>query len=57
MNNFERIKTMTLDEMAEFLINIDCDLDTPCKQCTNNAYCSCSTKEDFIQWLMQDLKN
>ena len=25
MNNFEKIKNMTLDEMAEYLANMECD--------------------------------
>lgn len=52
--NYERIKNMTIEEMAGFLINNDCGLDTPCKKCKNNAYCSCSTKEEFRQWLLSE---
>lgn len=57
MNNYEKIKQMSVDEMASFLINEDCDLDTPCEKCKNDAYCSCSTKEEFKQWLLQEWIN
>ena len=52
MNNFEKIKSLTLDEMAEFFLNADCDLDKPCKKCKNEAFCSCTTKEEYLKWLL-----
>ena len=53
MNNFEKIKNMTLDEMAEFLSNKFnvCELDKSCCQCSNESWCNCSTVSDFKGWL------
>lgn len=56
MNNFEKIKTMTLDEMAMFFETRQsiCELKTPCKNCQNAMWCECSTKEDFKKWLEKE---
>ncbi len=50
MNNFEKIKNMTLDEMAEFL-----DM-SPCNHCADIAkkikcYCLKNCRKYIKQWL------
>ena len=50
MNNYERIKNMTLDEMAEFL-----DM-SPCNHCADIAkkikcYCLKNCRKYIKQWL------
>ena len=55
MNNFEKIKNMTLDEMAEMLRELQdnpvylCTLVTPCNKCSYSD-CLINTK----QWLQQE---
>lgn len=44
MNNFEKIKNMTLDEMAEFII----------ENCYDLAGLVFMKKEDIKQWLQQE---
>lgn len=58
MTNFGKIKSMTTDEMAEFLSNaVTCEMcpvsvsefcseDTTCQECS----------EKFKQWLLSDVK-
>ena len=48
MNNFERIKSMSLEEMAEFLQN------EVCKHCENacKGYDKCIV--DYKQWLLAE---
>ena len=50
--NFQKIKSMSLDEMAEFLNDRNfCELKTPCKECKNKVFCEAETAEDFKKWL------
>ena len=53
--NYERIKAMSVDEMAEFLdvftIN-SCDF---CKHWTKGCHCQCVEK--FKQWLESEAEN
>lgn len=52
MNNYEKIKTMTLDEMASFLD------ESPCLHCidykNNGKYCIRKCKQRIKQWLQQE---
>ena len=52
MNNFERIKQMTLDEMAMFLTG-------ECRQCPLTTLNDCikSCLESKKSWLQQEAKN
>lgn len=55
MNNYEKIKAMTLDEMAEFLD------ESPCLHCSDdksNNKCDCLKKcrKHIKQWLQQESK-
>lgn len=53
MTNYEKIKAMSIDEMAEFFekkANI-CETEKPCGNCINAQFCGAETKEDFKQWL------
>ena len=54
MNNFEKIKNMTLDEMAKYLTKITANYCEYCplqKKCENeDIYCRDSIK----QWLQQE---
>ena len=59
MNNFEKIKTMTVDEMSEFLSNV-----VTCEICpvSVSGFCSEDTTyqecpEKFKQWLLSEVKN
>ena len=52
MNNYERIKNMTLDEMAEFIAeNVNCDT---C--CLTDIACSVDLECDEVikQWLQKE---
>lgn len=57
MNNFEKIKSMDIDEMAEWFKNIDavCDMDIHCENCVNSDWCGIETKEDFKKWLESEV--
>lgn len=58
MNNFERIKNMTVDELAEFLwqkYNV-CEKDMVCSKCKNQDWCNCYEQEEYKEWLMSDRK-
>lgn len=53
MNNFERIKQMTVDEMAEFILEIDtteCAFFDECKSINGCKSCT-------IQWLLEECKD
>ena len=52
--NFGKIKSLTLDEMAEWFMNryTVCELNKPCIECKYNGWCSSETKEDFKKWLL-----
>ena len=57
MNNFEKIKTMTVDEMSEFLSNV-----ITCEMCPVSEFCSEDTTyqecpEKFEPWLLSEVKN
>ena len=49
MTNYERIKNMSIDEMARFL----CSNEQPCKRCAfKNKPCLCSDAiEVHLKWL------
>jgi hypothetical protein len=56
MNNFEKIKNMTLDEMAKYLTKLT---STYCEYCTFKEYCEdneddISCREVLKQWLQQE---
>lgn len=48
MNNFEKIKNMTLDEMAETLLTYTC------KWCKWACSDDCEELEEIKQWLEQE---
>ena len=54
MNNFEKIKQMTVDEMAE------CISETPnCGKCTLadlDLACHCKCVDGIKQWLLQEVE-
>ena len=57
MNNYERIKAMSLDEMAEWLANINQECRNFCfyadyETCISQDTISC--KEGILMWLRQD---
>ena len=56
--NYEKIKAMSIDEMAEWFNQRAsvCELDKPCKNCINNQWCSAETSDDFKVWLQQETK-
>lgn len=57
MNNFEKIKQMTVDEMAEMLREFQdnpvylCTFVSPCDKC---SYADCLTNTK--QWLLQEVE-
>lgn len=56
MRNIDRIKNMTLDEMAEYLTKLTA---TYCKYCTFKEYCednedNISCREVLKQWLQAE---
>ena len=59
MNNFEKIKNMTLDELAEFLTLLqcrECQYESDYKNCLNKA-CWCHPQngfESYKQLLIDD---
>jgi hypothetical protein len=54
VNNFEKIKAMDIDELANWFTNryAVCDLEIPCENCINSDWCCIETKEDFKKWLL-----
>lgn len=61
MTNFERIKAMTIEEMAEFFDNIvNCRCDTICEnfnKCTRNNATEPICKNHYIKWLESEVEN
>ena len=59
MNNFEKIKQMTVDEMAEFFLRLSeaCEATKPCSECENEEWCSCDTQKKFRNWLESEVEN
>ena len=58
MNNFEKIKAMNIDEMAEFIYRLkDCE-DVDCDKCLLNSLCAISIhdKEDVKGWLKSEVR-
>lgn len=55
MNNFEKIKAMDIDEMAEYFFNLTqiCELEKKCSDCNRNSWCSSETQKDFKKWLLR----
>ena len=56
MNNFEQIKSMNVDEMAEFLSNV-----VYCEMCPISDFCNGDTiyqecPEKFKQWLLSEVE-
>ena len=53
MNNFEKIKNMNIDEMAEWIINIE---PLHCRNCPANKICfgEMDCKRTIKQWLQQE---
>ena len=51
---FQRIKSMDIDEMANWFMNryAVCELNKPCVECEYNGFCSSENKEDFKKWLL-----
>ena len=63
MNNYERIKAMTLDEMAEFLKKVSCpqyDLlvgDWSCSMCNRVIQCEEEWEKyvpQYVEWLEEE---
>ncbi len=56
MNNFNKIKNMTIDEISEFLSNV-----VYCEMCPASEFCSEDTTsqeclEKFKQWLLSEVE-
>ncbi len=51
MNNYEKIKNMNIDEMAEFINNLYCR-----NECDNNWSCF-DCFERYKQWLQEESKD
>lgn len=53
MTNYDRIKLMSVDEMADLLYNED----IPCSFCMLYDECECTDdcKETIKQWLLQEV--
>ena len=61
MTNFERIKAMSIEEMAEFLTNIDTDIYDEevffsCCLGDNNDIEICDTYGDIKEWLESEVE-
>lgn len=57
MTNFNKIKSMTINEMSEFLSNV-----IYCTMCPVSEFCSEDTTyqecpEKFKQWLLSEVEN
>ena len=57
MTNFEKIKSMTIDEISEFLSNV-----VYCEMCPVSDFCDVDTTyqecpEKFKQWLLNEAEN
>ena len=58
MNNFNKIKSMSVDEMAEFIYRLkDCE-DVDCDKCMRNSLCAIGIhdKDDVKQWLLAEVE-
>lgn len=53
--NYDRIKSMSVEEMADLLYNED----TPCSSCKLYDECECTDdcKETIKQWLLQEVSD
>lgn len=47
--NYEKIKNMSIEEMAKLLLENDCE-----NYCAANEYCFKSCEEGVINWLRQE---
>lgn len=58
MNNFEKIKAMDIDEMAEWFMNryTVCELNKPCVECEYNGFCSSKNKEDLKKYFRSEVR-
>lgn len=56
--NYEKIKNITVEEMAEFVKKDRCnfcdDYNTSLNKCTYHRYCSNKTSDDVLQWLQSE---
>lgn len=52
MNNYEKIKQMTVDEMAEWL----CHRELSCDNCLYSTRKDCGCNNPFKQWLLQEVE-
>jgi hypothetical protein len=52
MNNYERIKQMSVDEMVKFIV----DTATTCEYCRARSLCNVNNtcQEAYKQWLLQE---
>lgn len=56
--NYERIKAMSLDEMAKFLrLLVNCFEKEDCTDCQNRVLCSCANNRAVKQWLESGARN
>lgn len=58
ITNFEKIKSMDIDKMAEFIYRLkDCE-DIDCNKCMLNDLCSIGMhdKEDILRWLESEVR-
>ena len=56
--NYERIKTMSVDEMAVFLrLLVNCFEKEDCADCQNRVLCSCANNRAVQHWLENEVEN
>jgi hypothetical protein len=59
MNRFEKLKNMTIDELAEWfsIQNNVCEKETPCSKCDNQEWCNCVEPKEYKKWLEKEVKD
>ena len=51
MTNYEYIKSMGINELAEFIIDLSNGCEYGCMYCNNYIDCKCNTQEDLNGYL------
>ena len=53
MSRFEKLKQMSIDELAEWLFSRNqlCEREVRCSKCEHKEWCDCTEIKDFKKWL------
>ena len=58
LTNYERIKAMSVEEMAKFLrLLVNCFEKEDCASCQNRVLCSCANNSAVKRWLESEVEH